>query len=153
VRSRSVLRSSDSTDSSLLIAMRILIATGRQSSVTFARVVRALLESLTLPARDEVVLTGPLYGSGVRFRREKNGRETFLSPILVAERGHGDCAHLSLWRVAELRNQGVAATYDVYIQERDDGRTFHVRVRLPDGSIEDPSIRLGMTKPSFEVPQ
>lgn len=134
--------------------MRILIATARQSSETFARTVRALLEAMTLPARDEVVITGPLYGSRVRYAREGDGRETFASPVLVAHRGYGDCAHLCLWRVAELRNAGVPATYDIYIQERSRSRLFHVRVRLPDGSIEDPSIRLGMPEPKgFTVPQ
>lgn len=134
--------------------MRVLIATGRQSSETFARTVRAALEALVLPSRDEVVLTGPLYRSGVFYKRERNGRESFQSPLLVSLRGHGDCAHLSLWRVAELRNQGVAATFDIFIQEREAGRTFHVRVRLPDGSIEDPSIKLGMPQPKgMVVPQ
>lgn len=133
--------------------MRVLIATGRQSSETFARTVRALLEAMILPSRDEVVVTGPLYRSSVSYRREAEGRETFASPVLVATRGHGDCAHLCLWRVAELRNAGIAATFDIFIQERETSRTFHVRVRLPDGSVEDPSIRLGMTVPKgLKVP-
>lgn len=135
--------------------MRILIATVRQPSRLFARTVRALLEALTLDARDEVRETGPLYRGNVRYRTERQRRETFVSPLIVHERGWGDCAHLSLWRVAELRNAGVAATYDVWIQENENSlkRTFHVRVRLPDGSIEDPSIKLGMkVPPGLEIP-
>lgn len=134
--------------------MRILVATGRQDSECFARSVRALLEAMTISARDEVVVTGPLYRSGVRYARESGSRETFLSPLIVAERGEGDCAHLCLWRCAELRNAGSAATYDIYIQERTVSRLFHVRLRLPSGAIEDPSIKLGMPVPAgLKVPQ
>lgn len=127
--------------------MRIAVATGRQDSRQFAKTVRALLEALTMAARTEVAIVGPLYSSGVVYGEEPPDEETFASPFLVNERGWGDCAHLCLWRVAELRNSGVPATYDVWIQAREVKRTFHVRVRLPDGTIEDPSQRLGMKVP------
>jgi hypothetical protein len=128
--------------------MRVLIATARQSSKTFAKTVRGLLEAMVLTSRDEVDIVGPLYRSGVRYKTEGKGRETFLSPVLVKARGYGDCAHLALWRVCELRNASVAATFDIWIQEGSGTRrTFHVRVRLPDGSIEDPSVTLGMKVP------
>ena len=125
--------------------MRVSVEIGLQSAREFARTVRALLEGMMLAARREVQGLPPLYRSGVKYGTERE--ESFKSPKLVAARGWGDCAHLVLWRVAELRNRGVAARIDVWIQDLGARRVFHVRVRLPDGSIEDPSVVLGMKVP------
>lgn len=136
--------------------MRIAIETGHQNSRQFAQTVRALLEALVMQARVEVKQTGPLYRVNPRYENEPAGKDSFKTPLLVAHARKGDCAHFSLWRVAELRNAGIAATFDIWIQDPRDGtgRTFHVRVRLPDGSVEDPSIVLGMKVPrGLEIPQ
>jgi len=53
----------------------------------------------------------------------------------------GDCEDLSAWRVAELRLGGVRAIPWVV---QSGNRLYHVQVRYPDGTIEDPSRRLGM---------
>lgn len=94
----------------------------------------------------------PLYESGIRFANEPwAGKfETIASALRVYRRGWGDCAHLSAYRIGELRLSGVDATSKVYWRHtpkpsgRGVLRLFHVEVRLPDGSVEDPSRLLGM---------
>jgi hypothetical protein len=57
---------------------------------------------------------------------------------------------LGPWRVAELIHAGVAAKIRVQWRARRnaDGtqgrKYFHIVVRHPDGTIEDPSAKLGM---------
>jgi len=82
-----------------------------------------------------------LYKSGVRYRREKPGRENWLTIPKVISRGVGDCEDLSSWRAAELQRLGINAQVLVI---RSGPKTFHAVVRWPDGRIEDPSRKLGM---------
>lgn len=84
----------------------------------------------------------PLYRSGVRYRQEQ--REAFLCIPGVLMRGWGDCDDLACWRVAELQERGTDAR--VYVRKSRSGipGRWHAVVRLPDGTIEDPSARLGM---------
>ena len=87
--------------------------------------------------------TPSLYESGVRYGREPvNVREEFCSIPAVIDQGWGDCDDLAPWRSAEL-----------VVRERIEARPvvkvirpglFHIVVMLPDGTIEDPSRRLGM---------
>lgn len=111
----------------------------------------------------------PLYKSGVRFQNEPEGVEEFCDAWIVRQRGHGDCAHLCAWRIAELRLQGIRATIRIsWMPRRDGKKLFHVLVRLPsptafrhgkhcricwaprqewnpnDLTVEDPSHLLGM---------
>lgn len=86
-----------------------------------------------------------LYKAGVEYEREGRtigGRpkEHWRLISQVLKRGAGDCEDLTAWRVAELRERGINAVPDITRQ----GRMFHVRVRYPDGRLEDPSKRLGM---------
>lgn len=105
----------------------------------------ALLEGLV--AVNYVILScmrnpPKLYSSGVRYEREQPGRERWLTVDQVIQAGRGDCEDLSAWRAAELRFfYGVPARAGVY---RSGNRRFHAVVFYPDGSIEDPSKRLGM---------
>jgi hypothetical protein len=109
-----------------------------------------------------------LYSSGVRFRNEPwaGGElqiEQFAQIPEIWARRWGDCAQLCGWRVAEqrerlyreLRSRGTSSSeaerqarkaYDFRIYWRifdastpDEKRVFHVQVRNPDGSVEDPS--------------
>lgn len=100
-----------------------------------------------------------IYQSGVRYAREsdlaRTGRdvagidprsgeveERFNHLSRVLEIGAGDCDDLACWRAAELRvRHGIAAQAVPY---RTRGGSYHVVVRYPDGTIEDPSIILGM---------
>lgn len=98
-----------------------------------------------------------LYESGVEFRPEPwQGKfEEFADAITVHRRRWGDCDDLCAWRVAELRTIGdrrlglrpCKATIKIYWRDYAHGRGFHVEVRLPDGSVEDPSRFLGMGRP------
>lgn len=86
----------------------------------------------------------------VRFRNEPwAGKfENIASALVVLKRGWGDCDDLVAYRIGELRAKGIDATAKVYIREhRLQNRIvnlYHVEVRLPDGSVEDPARYLGM---------
>ena len=78
-----------------------------------------------------------LYASGVRYRRDAK-----LAAIpTILRRGWGDCKHLAPWRVAELRHAGERAHVRVCWTAP---KMLHVYVVRADGSIEDPSVFLGM---------
>lgn len=113
----------------------------------FAFTVRALLEGLVPLAQRQIPFLPPLYESGVVFADEVPGVETFALPRTVYGAGFGDCAHLSLWRVAELRNHGEPAGFRIRFPRLDPSdpsqRIFHVAVRRGNGNLEDPSILLG----------
>lgn len=84
----------------------------------------------------------PIYRSGVRFREEPKGVETFVDALTCQSRGHGDCAHLAAWRCAELQETGERA--DLRIKWNHP--VYHVQVRRANRSIEDPSALLGMRR-------
>lgn len=83
----------------------------------------------------------PLYKSGVRYRKESP--DTWRHVDDVFSSGWGDCEDLSAWRVAELRVSGVDPDAHVYVY-RSGPRRYHAVVARGDGTIEDPSLRLGM---------
>jgi hypothetical protein len=89
--------------------------------------------------------TPPLYQAGVRYLFN---RDTWLDIPSVLARGSGDCKDFVAWRCAELRRDGIMATPDVTVrtEDRPSGRItiYHVRVRFPNGMLEDPSRMLGM---------
>lgn len=99
----------------------------------------------------------PLYRSGVRYQEEPLNQaklgsgpvqriEDFSSIPAVLERGHGDCDDLAPWRCAELREAGEPAKIRVQWKKHPitGQKLFHIVVRRADGSIEDPSLKLGM---------
>ncbi|SRR5579862_446108 len=56
-----------------------------------------------------------------------------------------NCDNVATWRAAELRQNGIEASpYIVWRRRLDGGYTYHVVVRWPDNSLEDPSLLLGM---------
>jgi hypothetical protein len=89
-----------------------------------------------------------LYNAGVRYQREPVCRtngvehicEEWLTAHEVAARGWGDCDDLGPWRAAELRLLGEPAQ----AVPRPSAAGWHIVVRRADGSIDDPSARLGM---------
>lgn len=83
----------------------------------------------------------PLYRSGVRYRREAVGSESWQLPSETASLRGGDCEDLACWRAAELQIAGERARVLVK-QVRP--RLFHVVVVRANGTIEDPSKKLGM---------
>lgn len=111
-------------------------------------VLGALVESLVMADRAylrDFPNTPPLYQAGVKYVFNRDRWQDI--PTVIAY-GEGDCKDFTAWRVAELRQHGIRAA--VHVTERKifgpDGRThmYHVLVRFPDGSIEDPSRMLGM---------
>lgn len=87
--------------------------------------------------------TPPLYRAGVRYVAELKKREKWLTIPQVIAAGKGDCEDLACWRAAELQALGIGAKAEVI---RSGPKLFHAIVRLPDGSVEDPSVKLGMKK-------
>jgi len=73
------------------------------------------------------------------------GGEIFREIPRIIQNGGGDCDNVASWRCAELRELGINACPFITWRERSDGgMTYHVIVRWPDGSSEDPSLLLGM---------
>ena len=91
-----------------------------------------------------------LYHSGVRFRNEPwMGRfEEIASLPIVLARKWGDCDDVCAWIIGWYRARGIHATAKVYWRkyntQQGERRLYHAEVRLPDGSVEDPSRYLGM---------
>lgn len=83
----------------------------------------------------------PLYRSGVRYRRER-GTENWKNCEQVFRSEYGDCEDLSAWRVAELRRAGELGAF--CLVSRSGPSLWHVQVGREDGTIEDPSVILGM---------
>lgn len=72
--------------------------------------------------------------------------EHFRDIPRIIENGGGDCDNVASWRAAELRELGInARPYITWRKRSDGGTTYHVIVRWPDGSSEDPSLLLGMS--------
>ena len=94
----------------------------------------------------------PLYESGVVYQREPRGSENWLTIPELMVAGWGDCEDLAAARAAELRVSGEDphARGDVYASAP---QTFHAVVRRGDGSIEDPSLLLGMRPTRWPLPR
>lgn len=87
-----------------------------------------------------------LYSSGVRYQREPRSREEWQDIPTALKLTRADCEDLASWRVAELRHRGINARAHLkWFHSRKVNLTlYHVQVKLPDGTIEDPSAKLGM---------
>lgn len=116
------------------------------------RVLRALLWCLVTVDREYLrthPYTPPLYSAGVRYLREPEGFEQWPDIGRILEQGGGDCEDLACWRVAELRQCGIAARpawRHRKVESVQSGKIFtlyHILVWTPNG-YEDPSARLGM---------
>ena len=83
----------------------------------------------------------PLLQSGVRYRRESGTGEQWQTIDQLYRRGEGDCEDLATARCAQLQEQGVNCTVELLRTGR---RLLHAVVKLPDGTIDDPSRALGM---------
>ena len=86
----------------------------------------------------------PLYEAGVRFIPQRPGVQDFRLPLDTYRSGGGDCKMLVVWRLAELRRAGERATPNIIWKRVPGGWQAHARVRRADGTVEDPSIELGM---------
>ena len=112
-------------------------------SVRGSKQIEKLLEGLVLLNVGELRAgrCPPLYESGARYVREPLGQEDWQTATEVFRSKHGDCEDLAAYLAASYRVRGVAARCKI-IDIRPGLK--HVVVELPDGSIEDPSKKLGM---------
>lgn len=85
-----------------------------------------------------------LYESDVKYTREPIGRERWQTITETIARKKGDCEDLAAARCAQLRHAGEDATINVTLVRPG---LMHIRVRRADGSLEDPSKKLGMGRP------
>ncbi|MGH3054968.1 MAG: hypothetical protein ACRDL7_08335 [Gaiellaceae bacterium] len=109
---------------------------------------RALCAGVCQANVDYIRLFGapPIYDAGVRYIPEFSSENWLTVPYIIAN-GGGDCEDLACWRAAELRLKGVDAKPDIRARQMSNGAwRAHCIVRLPDGTIEDPSEKLGMPK-------
>lgn len=121
--------------------------------------IKPILEALVLV--DQMYLRvhrcPELYKIGVRYMEEPLNQATlgsgepqrieeFAAIPAIIERGWGDCDDLSPWRCAELRERGEPAKIRIQWKRNPSNgqKLFHIVVRRADGSIEDPSLLLGM---------
>lgn len=134
--------------------VEIVLPVASREALAIALEALTQLDAITLATTPGIP---SIYASGVRYAREsrqvREGHEVDVRDVRGArverfnhllrclEIGRGDCDDLAPWRAAELRVQGIAASA-VPIQTP--SGMWHVVVMLPDGTIEDPSIELGM---------
>ena len=137
--------------------MRIVVNLGDKTSAPsalkrsrpFAEAIKAVLDAC-VKVNQQYLATYDLptiYECGVKYQPEPdNGEEEFATIPVVLARGWGDCDDLAPWRVAELRAAGEPAKIRIKWKKnpRTGSKMFHVIVRRADGSVEDPSRRLGM---------
>ncbi len=89
--------------------------------------------------------TNPKIAGALSTVQQVLGGERFRDIGRILEKGAVDCDNLACWRAAELRQNGIKASpYITWRPRLDGGVTYHVLVRWPDGTTEDPSLLLGM---------
>jgi hypothetical protein len=88
--------------------------------------------------------TPEIYRAGVRYHREPQGYEQWLTIPCVLDQRWGDCEDLAAWRVAELRLRGIDAWPCFHWRKFKTALVYHIVVCRPDGVMEDPSRVLGM---------
>ena len=93
--------------------------------------------------------TPPLYRSGIIYCGEEGTENWQPIPKMLVE-GRADCEDLACYRAAELSVRGVDAHPFLRRGLRGNKLLYHVLVRLPNGSFEDPSQKLGMNDPRVE---
>lgn len=71
-------------------------------------------------------------------------KETWKDLGAVIHDKHGDCKDLVAWRLAELWKQGVMAKAEAILERQSNRLQFHVFIRFPNGTVEDPARELGM---------
>lgn len=85
----------------------------------------------------------PLYEAGVKYQREPPGSEVWMIARGIIAAGEGDCEDLSagyrvpqLWMLGEVKARPYVRRISPSLR--------HILVERADGSIEDPSLILGM---------
>lgn len=85
------------------------------------------------------------YRSGLYYDNEPIGREEWLGVEALLRAGWGDCEDLAAYLAAWYRaRKGIFAKVILKRFSKKGRVWYHAVVQLPDGSIEDPSKKLGM---------
>lgn len=111
-----------------------------------AKAVQTMLEGLTRVNVDELRANPnlpDLYKCGVRYQREPDGVNRWLTYVEVLARKVADCEDLACARAALLRVRYGEPGAHVSVKFVHQG-LWHVRVVRQNGQIEDPSRILGM---------
>lgn len=117
------------------IRIGVLVPTERQALVAALELLCAL-NLLYLKSHPKSPL---LFDSGIRYKREPRGVESWQTYEQMLVSKQGDCEDLASARVAEIRFRGLyAEPWPVC-----NNRLWHVYVKTSKG-LEDPSKRLGM---------
>lgn len=124
------------------IGRKVMGLNRQRSEKALLWLLEAMINIARMQLRDNKL--PPLYKAGVVYVREKD-TEIWKDPIETYLDGFGDCEDLSIWRIAELRNNGKWA--EPYIRYRvvDGVFIYHVLVKRASDKFEDPSKILGMT--------
>jgi hypothetical protein len=95
-----------------------------------------------------------LYRAGIRYVRDQPGQEDWCDVLEIYKQGFADCKSFAAARVAELNEMGVAAVCEIAQPRIVGGNVllYHIRIKWPNGHIEDPSIALGMPTNAFPRP-
>lgn len=85
----------------------------------------------------------PLYRAGVRYQRERPGKEDWQLPTTTLRLRSGDCEDLAGWLCAAYWQTDEDPRARMFLK-RVNPRLRHIQVMRGDGTIEDPSAMLGM---------
>jgi hypothetical protein len=88
-----------------------------------------------------------MYNSGVRYQRDPSEGEEdddWQDIPTTLKLRYGDCEDLACWRAAELQVRGINAIPFSRWRSLNGNHYYHILVVWPDGTIEDPSRKLGM---------
>jgi hypothetical protein len=133
----------------LLRTFASLGASDRTACIAHLVEALARIDTVWLLAHPE---TPDLYTSGVRYVPRGLGwcGDDWRDIPEVLRLKNGVCEDLTAWRIAELRlRHGINAEPVISseltpMQGGDELVVYHVQLGLPDGSLEDPSVWLGM---------
>lgn len=129
----------------MLVILDIEVADRRSAATEICQCIEVALIRASREVKARKV--PPLYSAGMRYKPQNPAACALRPPSQVLARGGGDCKHLVLWRLAELRVAGEHATPRIIWLNDAKGLKAHAQVRRGDGTIEDPSVILGMKKP------
>lgn len=92
---------------------------------------------MTLPTLDS---------AGVRYKREPKGQEQWQDAKALLRSKIGDCEDLVAYELARLWDAGIVGARAEVVRVK---ALMHVYIRMPDGTIYDPSLARGMKNPGW----
>lgn len=133
---------------SIIVSIPLFQKDDKSDALASKQALLILLETLTRIDQDYLAKhpdTPPLYESGIVYQPEFGTEEWQDIPTTI-ERGYGDCEDLAAHISAEFRMKGIASEPYLRMQIHKNAFRIHALAQLPNGDIEDPSLKLGMTK-------